>query len=165
VVLQVPLNEYEFPTAKVANVQSELQRLVEKNYYLNQAAKDAFRGYVLAYNSHSLKDIFNVHALDLAAVARSFGFDKPPRVRLTACLPLTRLCGTLTRIHSHAYTLRPHCSLSTPVPLLTAASQCLCRCRSTKHTTRNTRAVAGEPQHREQGQALKEEGLASKLQD
>lgn len=80
--LQVPLNEYEFPTAKVSNVQSELQRLVEKNYYLNQSARDAFRAYVLAYNSHSLKDIFNVHSLDLAAVSRSFGFDKPPRVRL-----------------------------------------------------------------------------------
>ena len=71
------MNEYDFPTAKVANVQSELTRLVEKNYYLNQAAKDAYRAYVLAYNSHSLKDIFNVHALDLAAVARSFGFEKP----------------------------------------------------------------------------------------
>lgn len=79
--MQVPLNEYEFPTAKVSNVQSELQRLVEKNYYLNQSARDAFRAYVLAYNSHSLKDIFNVHSLDLAAVAQSFGFEKPPRVR------------------------------------------------------------------------------------
>jgi ATP-dependent RNA helicase DDX18/HAS1 len=79
---QVPMNEYDFPTSKVANVQSELTRLVEKNYYLHQAAKDAYRAYVLAYNSHSLKDIFNVHALDLAAVARSFGFAKPPRVSL-----------------------------------------------------------------------------------
>lgn len=91
--LQVPLNEYEFPTSKVSNVQAELQRLVEKNYYLNQSARDAFRAYVLAYNSHSLKDIFNVHALDLAAVAKSFGFDKPPRVRPSpagppACLSL-----------------------------------------------------------------------------
>lgn len=81
--LQVPLNEYEFPSSKVANVQSELLRLIEKNYYLNQSAKDAYRAYVLAYNSHSLKDIFNVHTLDLAAVAQSFGFSKPPRVRLT----------------------------------------------------------------------------------
>eukprot|EP00892_Ulva_mutabilis_P001905 jgi/Ulvmu1/11715/UM008_0126.1 len=79
---KVPLNEYEFPTSKVSNVQSELQRLVEKNYYLNQSARDAFRAYVLAYNSHSLKDTFNVHSLDLAAVAKSFGFEKPPRVNL-----------------------------------------------------------------------------------
>jgi Domain of unknown function (DUF4217) len=78
---QVPLNEYEFPTAKLANVQAELQRLVEKNYYLHQSAKDAYRAYVLAYNSHSLKDTFNVHTLDLAAIAQSFGFLRPPKVR------------------------------------------------------------------------------------
>lgn len=40
---QVPLNEYEFPTSKLANVQSQLEKLVEKNYYLHQSAKEAFR--------------------------------------------------------------------------------------------------------------------------
>eukprot|EP00199_Chlamydomonas_sp_CCMP681_P001441 CAMPEP_0119103100 /NCGR_PEP_ID=MMETSP1180-20130426/1639_1 /TAXON_ID=3052 ORGANISM="Chlamydomonas cf sp, Strain CCMP681" /NCGR_SAMPLE_ID=MMETSP1180 /ASSEMBLY_ACC=CAM_ASM_000741 /LENGTH=619 /DNA_ID=CAMNT_0007087537 /DNA_START=65 /DNA_END=1924 /DNA_ORIENTATION=- len=79
---KVPLNEYEFPTHKVANVQAQLERLVEKNYYLHQSARDAYRSYLLAYNSHALKDIFNVHQLDLAAVARSFGFTTPPRVNL-----------------------------------------------------------------------------------
>jgi hypothetical protein len=39
----VPLNEYEFPTSKLANVQSQLERLVEKNYYLHQGARDAYR--------------------------------------------------------------------------------------------------------------------------
>lgn len=78
---KVPLNEYEFPTSKVANVQSQLEKLVEKNYYLHQSAKDAYRAYLLSYNSHQLKDIFNVHQLDLAAVAKSFGFSVPPRVR------------------------------------------------------------------------------------
>ena len=77
----MPLNEYEFPTAKVANVQSQLERLVAKNYYLHQSAREAYRGYLLAYNSHQLKDAFNVHTLDLLAVARSFGFAQPPRVR------------------------------------------------------------------------------------
>jgi ATP-dependent RNA helicase DDX18/HAS1 len=64
--MQVPLNEYEFPTHKLANVQAQLERLVEKNYYLHQSARDAYRGYLLAYNSHALKDTFNVHRLDLA---------------------------------------------------------------------------------------------------
>ena len=40
---QVPLNEYEFPSSKLANVQSQLERLVEKNYYLHQGARDAYR--------------------------------------------------------------------------------------------------------------------------
>ncbi|KAL4859874.1 ATP-dependent RNA helicase has1 [Chlorella vulgaris] len=79
---KVPLNEYEFPTSKLSNVQSQLEKLVEKNYYLHQSAKEAFRSYILAYNSHHLKDTFNVHALDLKAVARSFGFATPPRVNI-----------------------------------------------------------------------------------
>ena len=37
---------------------------------------------MLSYNSHALKDTFNIHALDLAAVARSFGFTTPPRVNI-----------------------------------------------------------------------------------
>lgn len=79
---KVTLNEYEFPTAKVANVQSQLQRLIESNYYLNRAARDAYRSYLLAYASHSHRDIFNVHELDLQAVGLAFGFTTPPRVDL-----------------------------------------------------------------------------------
>jgi hypothetical protein len=40
---QVSLNEYEFPSNKLASVQSQLERLVEKNYYLHQSARDAYR--------------------------------------------------------------------------------------------------------------------------
>ncbi len=79
---KVPLNEYDFPPNKLANVQAQLEKLVEKNYYLHQAAKEAFRSYILAYNSHGLKDAFNIHALDLKAVARAFGFATPPRVNV-----------------------------------------------------------------------------------
>jgi ATP-dependent RNA helicase DDX18/HAS1 len=79
---KVSLNEYEFPTSKVSNVQSQLQKLIESNYYLNKAARDAFRSYLLSYSSHSHRDIFNVHQLDLQAVGLSFGFTAPPRVDL-----------------------------------------------------------------------------------
>lgn len=77
---KVSLNEYDFPDKKIANVQSQLSKLVEKNYYLNKSARDAYRSYLLAYASHSHKDIFNVHELDLQAVATAFGFTVPPRV-------------------------------------------------------------------------------------
>jgi len=76
------LHEYEFAVGKVANVQAALTKLVEKNYYLHKAARDAYRSYLLAYASHGHKDVFNVHALDLASVARAFGFAVPPRVDL-----------------------------------------------------------------------------------
>ncbi|KAL2518120.1 DEAD-box ATP-dependent RNA helicase 51 [Abeliophyllum distichum] len=55
-------------------------KLVENNYYLNKSAKEAYRSYLLAYNSHSNKDIFDVHRLDLQAVAASFCFSSPPKV-------------------------------------------------------------------------------------
>lgn len=77
---KVTLSEYEFPIHKVANVQSQLQRLLETNYYLNRAARDAYRSYLLSYASHAHRDIFNVHALDLQAVGAAFGFTSPPRV-------------------------------------------------------------------------------------
>ncbi|GLU13320.1 hypothetical protein SLE2022_299600 [Rubroshorea leprosula] len=79
---KVPVKEYEFNEKKLANVQSHLEKLVANNYYLNKSAKDAYRSYILAYNSHSMKDIFNVHRLDLQAVAASFCFSSPPKVNL-----------------------------------------------------------------------------------
>lgn len=87
---KVPLNEYEFPMAKIANVQSQvhlvansffvdlwlstgankqLEQLVEKNYYLNKSGKDAYRSYLQAYASHSLKNVctmvFSTHSTKL----------------------------------------------------------------------------------------------------
>jgi len=79
---KVPLNEYEYPKRKISNVQLQLERLMEKNYYLRQSAKNAYRSYLLAYNSHHLKDVYNVHTLDLAMVAKSFGFATPPKVNI-----------------------------------------------------------------------------------
>lgn len=46
---RVPLNEYQFPPGKIANVQSQLERLIEKNYYLNKSSKDGYRSYLQAY--------------------------------------------------------------------------------------------------------------------
>ena len=79
---RVPLSEYEVPQAKLAPVQVQYEKLVMKNYYLHKSARDAYRSYLHAYNSHSLKDVYDVHKLDLAGVASSFGFDNPPKVTL-----------------------------------------------------------------------------------
>lgn len=80
---KVPCNEYEFPVKKVARVQPQLEKLIETNYALNRSAKDGYRSYLQSYASHSMKEIFNVHELDLTAVATSFCFDNPPRVNLS----------------------------------------------------------------------------------
>ncbi|KAI8642167.1 ATP-dependent RNA helicase HAS1 [Parasitella parasitica] len=79
---KVPLNEYQFPDNKITNVQSQLEKLIEKNFYLNQSARDAFRSYLQAYATYHLKHIFNVDNLDLTKIAKSFGFKVPPKVNL-----------------------------------------------------------------------------------
>jgi ATP-dependent RNA helicase DDX18/HAS1 len=55
---------------------------VEKNYYLNRSARDGYRSYLQSYASHSLKNIFDVNALDLQKVAKAFGFTVPPSVNV-----------------------------------------------------------------------------------
>ncbi len=79
----VPLNEYSVPKEKIANIQGQLEKLMSKNYYLYQSSRDAYRGYVLSYQSHSLKDCYDVYKLDLQRVAKSFGFAAPPKINLS----------------------------------------------------------------------------------
>lgn len=76
----VPLNEFEFSWSKVANIQAQLEKLIAKNYFLNLSAKEAYKAYVRAYESHSLKHIYDVQNLDLKAVGQSFGFVVPPHI-------------------------------------------------------------------------------------
>lgn len=85
-VAKVPLNEYSFPMNKIANVQGQLEKLIGKNYYLHQSAKEGFRSYLMAYNSYALKRIFDVHSLDLKKVAKAFGFTTPPKVNIAVGL-------------------------------------------------------------------------------
>ena len=98
---KVPLNEYNFPADKIANVQSQvclltmkrgvssnhiipqLEKLLQKNYYLHRSAQDGYRSYLQAYASYSLKKIFDVNKLDLVKVGKAFGFSVPPRVNIT----------------------------------------------------------------------------------
>jgi len=80
---RVSLNEYEFSGLKIAKVQESLENLVEKNFFLNKSAREAYRSYIQAYASHTHKDIFDVYKLDLVKVGRSFGFTTPPTVSLS----------------------------------------------------------------------------------
>jgi len=77
---RVPLNEFGFPADKVANVQSQLEKLLQKNYYLHQSARDGYRSYLQSYANYSHKAIFDVNKLDLVKVAKAFGFTVPPKV-------------------------------------------------------------------------------------
>ncbi|XP_038607539.1 ATP-dependent RNA helicase DDX18 [Tachyglossus aculeatus] len=79
---KVPLSEYEFSWAKISDIQSQLEKLIEKNYFLHKSGQEAYKSYIRAYDSHALKQIYNVASLDLTQVALSFGFRVPPFVDL-----------------------------------------------------------------------------------
>jgi ATP-dependent RNA helicase DDX18/HAS1 len=61
----------------------QLEKLLQKNYYLHRSAQDGYRSYLQAYASYSLKKIFDVNKLDLVKVGKAFGFSVPPRVNIT----------------------------------------------------------------------------------
>ena len=45
---RVPVVEFDFPAKKIVNVQSQLEKLISQNYYLNKRAKDEYRSYLQA---------------------------------------------------------------------------------------------------------------------
>ncbi|CAH2261070.1 probable ATP-dependent RNA helicase pitchoune [Pararge aegeria] len=79
---KVTLNEFEFSWNKVSDIQLQLEKLISRNYFLNQSAKEAFKSYLRAYDSHHLKTIFDIDTIDLAKVSKSFGFTVPPAIEL-----------------------------------------------------------------------------------
>lgn len=94
---RVPLNEFEFPLDKIARVQSQLEELVSKNYFLHKSAREAYKSYVQGYAQHPLKDAFNASQLDLLAVAKSFGFTSPPSVSIQMPLKARKVENTYHR--------------------------------------------------------------------
>ncbi len=48
---RVPLVEFEFPAKRIFNIQSQLEKLIGQNYYLNNSAK-----LVMILSSSALKD-------------------------------------------------------------------------------------------------------------
>lgn len=79
---KVNVDAMDITWSKVANIQLQLEKLMTQNYFLHASAKEAFKGYVRAYNSHQEKDIFDINTLDLKKVAKCFGFQVPPFVDL-----------------------------------------------------------------------------------
>ncbi len=71
---------------KLTPIQEQYEKLITANYYLRNAAKDAYKSYLHSYSTHRLKDIFELNRLDLKKVAKSFGFTTPPYVDLSKCM-------------------------------------------------------------------------------
>ncbi|KAM0841294.1 hypothetical protein ACQ4PT_059131 [Festuca glaucescens] len=67
---------------EVATQYAEQEKIVGENYFLHQLAQEAYRSYILAYNSNAMKETFNVHGLNFKDVAASFSIRNPPKVNI-----------------------------------------------------------------------------------
>ena len=80
---KIKLDEFQFPEKKLANVQEQLEKLVnKKDKYLLNLATDAYRAYIHSYHANTDKDTFDLEKLDLLKVCKSFGLISPPFVHL-----------------------------------------------------------------------------------
>lgn len=50
---RVPVVEFDFPANKIVNVQSQLEKLIGQNYYLNKVRSQNFIDSYLRYRSHT----------------------------------------------------------------------------------------------------------------
>ena len=80
---KIKLDEFQFPEKKLAKVQEQLEKLVnKKDKFLLNLATEAYRAYIHSYNAQTDKDSFNLEKLDLLKVCKSFGLISPPFVHL-----------------------------------------------------------------------------------
>ncbi|KAI0717542.1 P-loop containing nucleoside triphosphate hydrolase protein [Cerioporus squamosus] len=79
---KVPLNEYTVASSCVYQVQTQLEKLLQGNYYLYRLALEGYRSYLHIYNSYANKKIFDINALNLQKVSKSFGFVTLPKVSI-----------------------------------------------------------------------------------
>ena len=80
---KIKLDEFQFPEKKLAKVQEQLEKLVnKKDIFLLNLATDAYRAYIHSYHANTDKDTFDLEKLDLLKVCKSFGLISPPFVHL-----------------------------------------------------------------------------------
>ena len=80
---KIKLDEFQFPEKKLAKVQEQLEKLVnKKDKFLLNMATEAYRAYIHSYNAQTDKDSFDLEKLDLLKVCKSFGLISPPFVHL-----------------------------------------------------------------------------------
>lgn len=65
----------------LVGINKKLRDLVDQNYDLNRAAFYAYGAYLNNFRANLLKFIFKTEDIDVAALAKSFGFTTPPRVK------------------------------------------------------------------------------------
>ncbi|KAG5495536.1 hypothetical protein GH5_03199 [Leishmania sp. Ghana 2012 LV757] len=77
----IHMEKYPMPE-KLPNIQGKLEHVLQLDEVVAKSAVTAFRAHVGAYQSHILKETFNVHRLDLEALAKAFALTAVPHVTL-----------------------------------------------------------------------------------
>ncbi|XP_061713973.1 probable ATP-dependent RNA helicase DDX10 [Cydia pomonella] len=78
---KIPINKISVDPSKVVAPQRKIEALLSDHTELKQTAQKAFVSYLKSVYLMKNKEIFNVHALDTDAFARSLGLIVPPRIR------------------------------------------------------------------------------------
>ncbi|EAY23676.1 DEAD/DEAH box helicase family protein [Trichomonas vaginalis G3] len=74
---KVPIKVCKFPENKILDLRKTLAALMEdKN--LQKRAKEALKAFLMFYDSHTMKDCFDVEKLDIEGVSQSYGFAEIP---------------------------------------------------------------------------------------
>lgn len=68
----------ELQARKVSEFQDRVEKLILKHTELNEAAWRAFRSYVVAYQGHSHKDVYDKKSIDEDAICKSFAMPHFP---------------------------------------------------------------------------------------
>nr|XP_027202143.1 ATP-dependent RNA helicase has1-like [Dermatophagoides pteronyssinus] len=71
-------------------IQSQLEKIIQSTPELQKDAITAFKKFLLAYHSHSLKNIFQIEKLDIGKLAKSFALSTIPKYDLPALAKIKR---------------------------------------------------------------------------
>lgn len=77
----IHMEKYPMP-GKLPRIQEKLEHVLQLDDVVAKSAVTAFRAHVGAYQSHILKETFDVHRLDLAALSKAFALTAVPHVTL-----------------------------------------------------------------------------------
>ncbi|XP_014225517.1 ATP-dependent RNA helicase DDX18-like [Trichogramma pretiosum] len=101
---KINIEEISYNGSQVADVTPQINKLVSTNYALHMSATEGYRGYMRSYNTHSLKEIFDIDSLSFDEVAASFGFSKIPAVDISEITKkISPSLGTFEHFHDQDY--------------------------------------------------------------
>eukprot|EP01083_Nonionella_stella_P097323 273538_1 len=78
----IGVKEYQCPPKKkIANIQSQLEKITSTVYHLHVDAHKAYQAYIREYGLRN-SNIFDVLSLNICDVAKSFGLSAPPKMSI-----------------------------------------------------------------------------------